>query len=82
MGSSIKRNTFKGYFWIFCFHPLPLHYFVNFIPLVCASMPSLVRVGVSRARDLPIMDSSVQGDASTDAFVEVRLGDDVKRTNT
>ena len=53
-----------------------------FILLVCASMPSLVRVGVSRARDLPIMDSSVQGDASTDAFVEVRLGDDVKRTNT
>jgi hypothetical protein len=45
-------------------------------------MPSLVRVVVDRARDLPIMDSSMQGDASTDAFVEVRLGDEAKRTNT
>jgi hypothetical protein len=45
-------------------------------------MPSLIRVGVGRARDLPLLDSSMQGDAYTDAYVEVRLGDEVKRTQT
>jgi hypothetical protein len=45
-------------------------------------MPSLVKIEVGRARDLPVMDSSLQGDASTDAFVEVRVCDDLKRTKT
>ena len=44
-------------------------------------MPSLVKVFISKGRDLPIMDNSMQGDASTDAFVEIRLGEEIRRTN-
>ena len=46
-------------------------------------MPSLLKIKVERARDLPAMDSASSGDASTDAFVEIRLGDQqTKRTQT
>ena len=45
-------------------------------------MPSLIKIEVSKARDLPVMDSSLQGDDSTDAFVEVRLCEGYKRTKT
>lgn len=42
-------------------------------------MPSLVRIKVERAMDLPIMDS---GDNSTDAFVLVRLNNLSQQTCT
>ena len=45
-------------------------------------MPSLIKIEVGKARDLPVMDSSLQGDDSTDAFVEVRLCEEYKRTKT
>lgn len=43
-------------------------------------MPSLVRIKVERAKDLPVMDRSVQSDASTDAFVEVKVDNSTQRT--
>ena len=45
-------------------------------------MPSLVKIEVEKARDLPVMDSTLQGDGSTDAFVEVRVCEELKRTKT
>lgn len=42
-------------------------------------MPSLVKIKVERAIDLPIMDT---GDASTDAFVSIRLDDQTQQTST
>ena len=46
-------------------------------------MPSLVKIKIESARDLPIMDHSVQSaDASTDAFVEVKLNNITQKTST
>eukprot|EP01041_Mallomonas_annulata_P008408 gene8408-17329_t len=38
-------------------------------------MPSLVKIRVERARDLPVMDRNLQGDEYTDSYVEIRLGE-------
>lgn len=43
-------------------------------------MPSLVRIRVESARDLPIMDRNLQGDENTDSYVEVKLGDENQYT--
>jgi Ca2+-dependent lipid-binding protein len=45
-------------------------------------MPSLVKIRVEMARDLPVMDRSAQADASTDAFVEVKLNNITQKTST
>jgi hypothetical protein len=45
-------------------------------------MPSLVRIRIESARDLPVMDRSAQSDASTDAFVEVKLNNIAQKTFT
>jgi hypothetical protein len=45
-------------------------------------MPSLVKIKIERGRDLPAMDRNVSGESSTDAFVEVRLDDQMQRTST
>lgn len=45
-------------------------------------MPSLVKIKVERGRDLPPMDKNVAAEALTDAFVELRLESQAKRTNT
>eukprot|EP01038_Epipyxis_sp_PR26KG_P009930 gene9930-13358_t len=47
-------------------------------------MPSLVRIKIEKGRDLPIMDSTAVtgGEASTDSFVEIKLDNQVQRTNT
>jgi hypothetical protein len=42
-------------------------------------MPSLIKIKVERATDLPIMDT---GDSSTDAFVSIRLDDQSQQTST
>ena len=39
-------------------------------------MPSTLKIRINRARGLPVMDKSTK---STDAFVEVRLGSNIKR---
>lgn len=43
-------------------------------------MASLIKVKIKKARDLPIMDRNQNVDASTDAFVEVRIDDQEHRT--
>lgn len=45
-------------------------------------MPSQVRIKIESARDLPVMDRSAQSDASTDAFVEVKLNNIAQKTHT
>lgn len=47
-------------------------------------MPSLVKIRIERGRDLPAMDRNVgaAAEASTDAFVEVRLETQSRRTQT
>ena len=40
-------------------------------------MPSLVKVKVERARDLPVMDAA---DGSTDAFVMIKLNSQTQQT--
>lgn len=44
-------------------------------------MPASVKIEVRGARDLPIMDRTMQSDASTDAFVEVKLDSTMKKTS-
>lgn len=45
-------------------------------------MPSLLKIKIERARDLPIMDRNLQGDASTDAYVVMSLDSQTQRTRT
>lgn len=45
-------------------------------------MPSLLKIKIERARDLPVMDRNLQGDASTDAYVVVVLDSQSQRTRT
>ncbi len=45
-------------------------------------MPSLVKIKVERGRDLPPMDKNVAAEGLTDAYVEIRLESQVKRTAT
>ena len=45
-------------------------------------MPSLLKVKIERARDLPVMDKNLQGDASTDAYVVMSLDSKSQRTRT
>ena len=46
-------------------------------------MPSLVKIKIERGRDLPAADkSNISTEISTDAFVEVKLDDQVQRTST
>jgi hypothetical protein len=45
-------------------------------------MPSLIKIKIEKGRDLPPMDRNASAEASTDAFVEVRLEAHQQRTNT
>lgn len=45
-------------------------------------MPSLLKIKIEKARDLPIMDRNLQGDASTDAYVVMSLDSQTQRTRT
>ena len=45
-------------------------------------MPSLLKIKIEKARDLPIMDRTLQGDASTDAYVVMSLDSQTQRTRT
>lgn len=45
-------------------------------------MPSIIKIKVLQARDLPIMDRNQHVDASTDAFVDVKIDQHQKRTAT
>lgn len=45
-------------------------------------MPSLLKIKIERARDLPVMDRNLQGDASTDAYVVIVLDSQSQRTRT
>jgi hypothetical protein len=46
-------------------------------------MPSLVKIKVERGRDLPSSDNSnASTETSTDAYVEIKLDDQVQRTST
>eukprot|EP01039_Chlorochromonas_danica_P008191 gene8189-9036_t len=45
-------------------------------------MPSLVKIRIERGRDLPPMDRNVNAEASTDAYVEIRLENQLQRTTT
>lgn len=45
-------------------------------------MPSLVKIKIERGRDLPATDRNTSTEAATDAFVEVKLHDTVRRTST
>jgi hypothetical protein len=45
-------------------------------------MPSVVKIKIEKGRDLPPMDHSVGAEASTDAYVEVRLENHQQRTIT
>jgi len=37
-------------------------------------MPSMVKIRVIAARDLPVMERNMQGDGYTDAYVAISLG--------
>jgi len=46
-------------------------------------MPSLVKIKIERGRDLPAVDKSNNStEASTDAYVEIKLDDHIQRTST
>jgi Ca2+-dependent lipid-binding protein len=45
-------------------------------------MPSLVKIRIERGRDLPVMDRNTVSESSTDAFVEIRLDQQLQRTAT
>ena len=42
----------------------------------------MLKIKIERARDLPIMDRNLQGDASTDAYVVMSLDSQTQRTRT
>ena len=45
-------------------------------------MPSLVKIRVERARDLPVMDRASNTDSNTDSYVEIKLGEYQHKTAT
>lgn len=46
-------------------------------------MPSLIKIKVERGRDLPAVDkNNISAEKTTDAYVEIKLDDQVQRTST